>query len=303
MILFNIFFLYTNLLFAQVEPTVTFDPATGNYIIEYEGYVGDSQEPVLIHVIFEPSTKIEPLVGAVAVKINNINYKYEYTVTNSSSSIQRMQEFDLEIHSSITDISSPDEFWKSSSYTFVPVFGWYNSKGEAGLSHLFNGIAPDSSESGFSFVSSGLPTISNAYFSGKVTIYLTFPDEPPGEIDELLKPLIKFPNNSVIKKTIGPKDPPIPFEASSFLDTLINYCTQSFALNWISDSLISAKYTTYFQNAKSHVQQNNNTAAIAVLDSVLTDVEADSGVTLSSEAYALIKYNTEYLKEQLSQTK
>jgi hypothetical protein len=75
------------------------------------------------------------------------------------------------------------------------------------------------------------------------------------------------------------------------------------SLKWITDYTATTKYTGYFENTKSHIQQNNNSAAINVLDSVLTDVEADSGVTLTSEAYALIKYNTEYLKNQLSQSK
>ena len=308
------------------QNNIYYDSSSGNYIIEYIGHfiyirgtdgtlrlcegekLQEGEEFVyrdsLVKVIFEPSTKIDPFVSSNITEIVNPNcYKYDYTITNGTSSIQRLQEFDLKILSSITNVNSPDEFWKSNHYSFVPVFGWYNSKGKLGIDHPLNGIAPDSSRNGFSFISSGLPAITNAYFAGKVTIYLTFPDEPPDKITELLKPLRKFPNNTVERKTIGPVDPPDPFSAAGFTDSLIHYCVMSDSLKWITDYTATTKYTGYFENTKSHIQQNNNSAAINVLDSVLTDVEADSGVTLTSEAYALIKYNTEYLKNQLSQSK
>jgi hypothetical protein len=41
---------------------------------------------------------------------------------------------------------------------------------------------------------------------------------------------------------------------------------------------------------------------IEVFSMAKSDVEADSGVTLTSEAYALIKYNTEYLKKYLEKS-
>jgi hypothetical protein len=282
----------------QVEPSVTYDPETGNYIIEYEGYEGDNE--VLVHRIFEPSTKIDPFVSANTIKIIDSNfYKYQYTIINSASSIQRLQDFDLEIYSSVTEITNPDEFWKTSFYSFVPVFGWYNSKGEAGLAHPLNGIAPDSSETGFSFLSTGLPTITHAYFAGNRTIPMAFPDEPPDEISELLKPLRKFPNNTIIKKTIGPKDPPYPLIISSFLDTLLNYVNQSYMLEWITEETIKNKYTNFFTTAKDQIIQGDSSVTRSTLENVLREVDIDSTNYLTSEAYALLRYNTEYLINQI----
>jgi hypothetical protein len=284
----------------QVEPSVTYDPTTGNYIIEYEGYEGENQEPTLVNLIYEPTNKITPLVYFRAVFNSESNYfSYQYTIENTSSSLQRLQDFDIEIFASIFEITRPDEFWKTGYYSFAPVFGWFNSKGAGGLSDPLNGIAPDSSETGFSFNSTGYPTISNAYLRGKPEIYLSFPDEPPGEIEALLKPLEKFPNDRVIIKTISPKDPPFPLIISSFLDTLLNYVSQSYMLEWITEETIKNKYTHFFTTAKDQITQGDSSAARSTLENVLQQVDIDSTNNLTSEAYALLRYNTEHLINQI----
>jgi hypothetical protein len=128
---------------------------------------------------------------------------------------------------------------------------------------------------------------------------LSFPDEPPRKIEDLLKPLKKFPNNTVKRKTIGPKDTPDPFTAKAFMDLIMIYLSQSDSLGWIKTKETFNKYNFTFEKAKTRLEQNDNPASIAILDSVLTNVEAEKDNTLTSEAYALIKYNTEYLKDQL----
>jgi hypothetical protein len=294
------FFVYSVLVVAQVEPSVSFDPVTGNYIIEYEGYDGESEVPVLIHEIFEPSTKIDPFVKVITTKLSDSSYfRYDYELINSSSSIQRLYNFYLYISSDISEITIPDENWYTGFFSYIPVFHWYNSKGEAGLSDPDDGIAPDSSVDGFSFVSYGLPTITNVYFKGNPTIFLSFPDEPPGEISELLKPIRKFPNNTVMKKTVSPKDPPYPLIISSFLDTLLNYVSQSYMLEWITDETTANKYTNFFTTAKDQIIQEDSSVTRSTLENVLREVDIDSTNYLTSEAYALLRYNTEYLVEQL----
>ena len=290
-LLFAILCLFSAVLKGQVEPSVTYEPATGNYICEYMGEDG------LVQVVYEPTNKIIPQVDARVVFISDSNYfSYQYSVGNSALSIQRLQDFDLEIFSSIFKILNPDNYWESGDYSFVPVFGWFNSKGSSGLGHPLNGIAPDSSVTGFSFSSFGYPTILNAYFRGKPEKLLSFPDEPPGKISDLLRPLRKFPYDRVIKKTIGPKDLPSPFIPSEFLDTLINYTTKSFELGWITDQTTRDKYLNYFNTAKTALENSDTNTAFNQLLIVLAEVDVDSSTTLSSEAYALLKFNSEYLE-------
>ena len=162
-------------------------------------------------------------------------------------------------------------------------------------------IAPGESISGFYLNSDGLPSIVNSYF--KSFWVLGFEEEPlTVKADSFENSTRSFPNSFVKRKTLDPFAPPNPFIPESFADTLLNYVNQSLNLGWINNSTIANKYTLYLTNAKQKLIQGNNSLAIKALDSVLTDVDIDSSTSLSSEAYALIKYNTEYLKEQLEQS-
>jgi hypothetical protein len=70
-------------------------------------------------------------------------------------------------------------------------------------------------------------------------------------------------------------------------------------LGWIRDQSTADKYLGYFSTAKTQLEQNNTAGARTTLQSVLHDVDVDSSSTLTSEAYALLRYNTEYLLNQL----
>ena len=59
------------------------------------------------------------------------------------------------------------------------------------------------------------------------------------------------------------------------------------------------KYSNHFTTAKTQLQQNNIPAVKNTLNQVLHDVDQDSTANLTSEAYALLRYNTEYLLNNL----
>jgi hypothetical protein len=106
-------------------------------------------------------------------------------------------------------------------------------------------------------------------------------------------------NNSFVGFTIGPVKLPTPFVPIDFLDTLSTFTTQSRTLGWITSQTVADKYLAYFSTAKTQLQQHNTAGARTTLQSVLHDVNVDSSSTLTSEAYALLRYNTEYLLSQL----
>jgi hypothetical protein len=99
--------------------------------------------------------------------------------------------------------------------------------------------------------------------------------------------------------TIGPTSPPHPFIPLNFLDTLASYTTQSRSLGWIKDQATANKYLNYFATAKDSLQHNKVDTARGFLRQVLKEVDIDSTNNLTSEAYALIRYNTEYLLEHI----
>jgi len=105
--------------------------------------------------------------------------------------------------------------------------------------------------------------------------------------------------NAFWGKTIGPIDPPNPFDSLAFLDTLQSFTTRSRELGWITTQPTADKYLAFFTSTKASLQANNIGASRVKLISVLAAANQDSSSTLTSEAYALIRYNTEYLLQQL----
>jgi len=298
LLLMSIFALFAGLLFSQIKPEILYDEETGDYIFKFQ-----YEEGGYIHtVVFEPATKIDPYVNSnVSYDDSSKLYIYFFTIRNGVTSKQRLLSFELDYYSSIEKVSNPSFEWVSGSFAYRKTFSWAHVLASMLHPGKKNGIPPDSTVSGFQFYSPGLPAICTAYFQGE-TRTLLFPEEPPGEIEAFLDVHERFPANTVQRKTLGPKDPPSPFVPTAFLDTLVSYTRQSKNLGWITDQAVAEKYEGYFTMAQNMLQQNRITETRAKLQEVLQDVEADSGAFLTSEAYALLRYNTEYLLSQLPES-
>jgi hypothetical protein len=72
-------------------------------------------------------------------------------------------------------------------------------------------------------------------------------------------------------------------------------------LGWIKDQVTANKYLSYFSSARTKLVQHDSVGSRSVLLQVLHDVDIDSASTLTSEAYALLRFNTEYLTNKLPQ--
>jgi len=288
---------YIQVALSQTEPSMTLDPLTGNYILSYQSYNGEDRE-----VIFEPATKIEPSINAkVFFDSDSSIFKYEYSVKNGANSQQRLLSFLINYFTPIYSITKPNNQWSARHYSFTPVFSWSHTKvSPYGVRTPRSGIAPDSSVTGFSFESSGLPSIINSYSRGAART-LHFIEEPPDDAYSLLEPLRKFPANTVHRKTLGPKDPPEPFVVNDFVDTLISYEHQAFELGWIDNQGILNSLDSKLNHVKKQLEKDNITTAINGLKAFVNEVEAQKDKHLTSEAYALLKYNTEFLMGKLSE--
>lgn len=294
-ILFLILF-FQHFLIAQ-EPSITLDPTTGNYIIRYQGYDGQKRE-----VIFEPATKVYPNITACLYYESDSGlYKYEYKLKNDLKSQQRLLAFMLNYYAPLKSIKTPNEEWGIGFFSYRQTIDWSNDMiSSDGMATPYDGIAPDSSVSGFTFISSGLPVIVTCYFEG-ASKGLAFPDEPPEKVSELLRPLREFPANTVKRKILGPKNPPDPFIYTDFLGTLISYKHQAYELGWIDNQGIVNSLNKKLEHAKEQLDKGKTKQAINHLNTFINEVNAQEGKHLSSEAYALLKYNAEYLIEKLEE--
>ena len=226
-----------------------------------------------------------------AVKTLGDSLAFQYYWTNNPASRQCMSKFSL---FGVKKSFFPVEL---AHWDFIgwmrdwPVAGWE----VAGLQKLRYSLPPGNNQEGVLIHAWGLPAIVKFYIQG----YRPEPDFGSDWSTYKERSQSDFLSNSFVGTTIGPVDPPVPVEPLTFLDTLTSFTTQSRTLGWITSQTVAEKYVGYFSTAKTQLEQNNTADARTTLQLVLHDVDVDSSSTLTSEAYALLRYNTEYLLDQL----
>jgi hypothetical protein len=87
--------------------------------------------------------------------------------------------------------------------------------------------------------------------------------------------------------------------AVAWIDTLISYKHRAYDMGWITDQGIANSLDQKLENARRQLEQGNKKAAKNILEAFVNEVEAQKGKHLSSEAYALLKFNAEYLISKL----
>ncbi|AFH50500.1 Hypothetical protein IALB_2797 [Ignavibacterium album JCM 16511] len=225
------------------------------------------------------------------VEKNDSIFIYNYSIKNDEQSKQRINLFWVKAdvdEKKLIKRSPP--YWVSSGYS-NNLEGW-------GTPVLNNGylIWPGETLTGFQFFSKDLPTIS--LYTSQAENQIPSTEFLTNEEAMTLYNLNRT-QNMVWGKTIAPKELESSIGVENLLDTLINYSSQSLQLGWIKNQPTADKYDSLFNAAKAQLQQNNNNAARTTLQTVLQQVDIDSTDNLTSEAYALIKYNTEYLIEKI----
>ncbi len=152
-------------------------------------------------------------------------------------------------------------------------------------------IQPGSTESGFSFSSNGIPAIVRGFAGSFQNI--SFEDEgPSGALGVQLDSLIRATYEDTLT-TIGPRDPPTPFDLGDFLDTLATYPLRAAAQGWIEDST-AGDLDRLLGDAVTALGSGDSTWSATLLATVRNHVETVKDDSLSSEGYALMKYNIDY---------
>ena len=99
--------------------------------------------------------------------------------------------------------------------------------------------------------------------------------------------------------TIGPSSPPIAYTNKAWCDTLLSFTVRSRSYQWIASDADRDRYLTRFTQTRTRIQANDIRGARDTIAQILTELNQDSSGALTSEAYALLRYNTEYLLSQL----
>lgn len=240
------------------------------------------------NLVYPSGRNIDVTVKSIVKNTNN-RFDYSFTVISKSTSIQQVSEFYIRLGDNIDSVKNPYKWLSGKSYIWKDILMWSARDSN-------NYILPGKFLSDFSFLSDGLPSIQYYYCVGHFEIPYVNEGEAPDESEIVGGGILE---NSVKGYTITPNDITTPFISMNFIDTIKTYCDSSFSLGWITDEQTRDKYNNYLNNAKNYLNQNNNNAAKSELQKVITDCNSDSSSVLTSEAYALLYFNTDYLITQL----
>ena len=198
--------------------------------------------------IYDSPNKVAPLVKMQSEwDVLSEKYLYTFAVSNGENAKQALDHIVIIIHSKISNQTAPSRDWDASFYKRdIPnMWSW------AKLDGVPAGIPTGAEETGFSFKSSGLPSIIEIMFSGEKRVRFEGPssDSDPMEIHEAFdKAFEKFEkeypdskSDFVKSKTIGPQDPPADFKPVDFINYIIDLKHQAQDLGWItSDGIVKS---------------------------------------------------------------
>ncbi|HLE09386.1 MAG TPA: hypothetical protein VI914_07135, partial [Thermodesulfobacteriota bacterium] len=106
----------------------------------------------------------------------------------------------------------------------------------------------------------------------------------------------------------GPTAPPLDFKPLEFLNYIISLKHEAFTLGWIKNAGIENSLDKKLDSARKSLERGSATSAKNILSAFINEVEAQgcatyndcpAGKHLTPEAWALLKYNIEYLLERL----
>ncbi len=240
--------------------------------------ISDSLEPG----VFVPGNLVELTLQASAAKNAGV-FEYQYSVTVLPTSPKPLYE--IAIPSSERPISIEVNNWYGRYAKPRGVVAWAAVAG--------NMVNPGETKSDFSYRSEMLPSrcellVQNETSSG----WSTF--DGPAEIDDLFFSIRDTSMYSVVASVCS-KSLPTPLIGSAFADTIASYNTQAYSLGWTSDENVYAEIENYLHEGRDFLLAGDSLAAARVLSLALMKTEAENEITLSSESYALLKYNLEYL--------
>ncbi len=261
-----------------------------------------------------PDTPPYPVNGIVPR--NKVDVDVRASVTQTSTGL----EYRYIIHSEPTSKQGIDQIVlapvSDSLQGISARLGWgFNPVGGNLLWTDDNFIGPGETDSSFVYQTRAFPIICNYYVRGHNGPIMG-PGGPAWYNDVL--------TNSVHGLTIAAGDPPSPFVSLSFLDTLISYKHQCVTLGWLTngpehekdedgdkaDEGIVERLDRRLDKAKAALSKTDSVKAGLELELFVKEVEhiyyqnkkegKRRGVpVLTSEGYALLKYNAEYLIDRL----
>ncbi len=233
---------------------------------------------------YPPRNKIS---GTIRTKVDNVGNKfhYQYVVYNFPTSLQKIDRLYIAYDGDFTLTDATGRIGWHFDYYKGNLIGWLN------LSACV--MKRGDTDSSFSYNCDCPPRIVNSLIQGENYRFDLSPYDTAGWSNDIF-------TNSLLKPALSPHLWRTPFDGSDFLDSLKSYVGQSHSLGWIMDQSSADAYARLIDSAKAQLQRYDSVSARREIDTVMQHAIADSAAVLSSEAYALIYFNAQYLLTQMS---
>lgn len=269
--------------------TISYNSDKGIYEVKYWS-VGDS---TFYTIPLFPGDKLQPRINAVVSKQNG-SYVYKYSIENSKASLRELYTFSIQVKPGVSEIKNPNREWRGNFVSWSKRVKWVQSNS---ISDTLGTMPGKSVEGTFTFQVGNLPGLTNAKVSSYWGLGNTKDEGPTGKLRAKIDSILKA-TKFLELKTIGPRNIPESIANTVLLDTLQSYLSFSCDTTWIENQGTCRSLEAKLDNTGRQLQRNTPTAA-NTLQAFLNELDALKEKQLSSEAYALLYYNGQFLLEKL----
>jgi hypothetical protein len=231
-----------------------------------------------------PRNRLEPQLS-VRITPDGGRLVFDFRLVNSIESIQRLVDFHVHHEEGLSLVCAAPPQW--TCFNQGPLATWHSVL----ASPAGGSIKPGMEQGGFRLDSPG-----TAVLVGPVRWYargfnFEFPVEDPMlAYQDILE-------NSAGGFTLGPLSAPPEFAVA--VDTVCGYAELVYRLGWIRDPVKTDSILTLLTSSRANFEIGDFGAARTTLQSLFQYVQGDGGRAFSNEAYALLRFNTEYLLGRL----
>jgi len=278
----------------DLDQKIVFDEKTGDFLLQWNGHDGKRKT-----VVYRPANRLHAVVAAwVQRDAEGKNFRYVYAVRNLPNSQRELHSLYITVRAEAGNWEVPDGTWGPSlRYTsylkkvLAAPDGWAWAQTRGGRT----GLAPGEAAYGFVLGSSGLPAPVPCFVHIRPGMK-GVGEEPPEQLMAALDPVSWLIPNGV---TVGPVAPPEKVEPTAFLREVEAMIDVSLEQGWILSSSLAAELKGILQDGLGSLHRKNPEGTRESLARLLKLVEEEKGKRLLSEAYALLRYNTEYVLSHL----
>lgn len=277
----------------SVNGRIDFDEKAGSYLLTWMG-----PDQKTHNLVYEPPSKVDVTIEAsVEYDRERRIYRYTYLLKSLPTSQQKLRSFYLETKAAIEDWRSPDSSWYTRLFTAFLLRQFNASAGITWSQSMEGklGLPPGTEARGFSFSSSGLPTIVRCYVAGR-TETLRSSEEVP---DELLEAIGSTTWRLPHGLTVGPGSLPEVFDQNRFSLSILEMLKVSVAQGWIESPSEASFFRQKMSQLRDALRLGRKPDASRIVNSMLDRISREEGQAVLPEAASLLRTNLEYLKAKL----